>query len=166
MSCIFSDVSGHSVKSVSTAQKQVLPPPNLVWGVQGGSVATPQSDRQGEAIIPQTKESVDEVLSIPETQSDHLSFPNLQGIAEEEEEEKEEEEEEGGEDVKEEREEVEDDDEEEEDEDDNGNDAQGSQDEGDDGDEGEEDGRKEDAELEQEDQEHPPLEGGAVSEEV
>ena len=60
--------------------------------VQGGSVATPQSDRQREAIIPQT--------------------------------------------------------------------------EGDDGDEGEEDGRKEDAELEQEGQEHPPLEGGAVSEEV
>ena len=148
MSCIFSNVSGHSVKSVSTAQEQVLPRPNSVGGVQGGSVATPQSDRQGEAIIPWTKEFVDEVLSIPETQSDRLSFPNLQGTTEEEE--KEEEEEEG--------EEVE------EDKDDNGNDAQESQDEGDDGDEGEEDGRKEDAELEQEGQEHPPLEGGAISE--
>ena len=134
----------------------MLPRPNLVGGVQGGSVATPQSDRQGEAIIPQTEESVDEVLSIPETQSDRLSFPNLQGTAEEEE--KEEEEEDG--------EEVEDDDEEEEDEDDNGNDTEGSQDEGDDGDRGEEDGRKEDAELEQEGQEHLPLEGGVVSEKV
>ena len=67
MSCIFSDVSGHSVKSVSTAQEQVLPRPNSVGGVQRGSVATPQSDRQGEAIIPRTEESVDEVLSIPET---------------------------------------------------------------------------------------------------
>ena len=124
--------------------------PNSVGGVQGGSVATPQSDWQGEAIIPWTEESVDEVLSIPETQSDRLSFPNLQGTAEEEEE----------------GEEVEDVDEEEEDKDDNGNDTEGSQDEGDDGDEGEEDGRKEDTKLEQEGQEHPPLEGGAVSEEV
>ena len=58
------------------------------------------------------------------------------------------------------------DDEEEEDDDDDGNGVEGSQDEGDDGDEGEEDGRREDAELEQEVQEHPPLEGGGPSEEV
>ena len=77
MSCIFSDVTGHSVKSVSTTQEQVLPRPSSVGGVQKGLVATPQSDRQGEAIIPRTEESVDEVLSIPETQSDRLSFPNL-----------------------------------------------------------------------------------------
>ena len=163
MSCIFSDVSGHSVKSVSTTQKQVLPRPNSVGGVQGGSAATPQSDRKGEAIIPRTEESIDEVLSIPETQSDRLSFPNLQGTAKEEEEE-----EEGEEDVEvleEDGKEVEDNDEEEEDKDDNGNDEEGSQDEGDDGNEGEEDGRRE-AELEQEVQEHPPLKGGAVSEEV
>ena len=159
MSCIFSYVSGHSVKSVFTAQEQVLPRPNSVGGVQGGSAATPQSDRQGEAIIPRRKESVDEVLSILETQSDRLSFPNLQVTMEEEEEEEEE-------DVEEDGEEVEDDDEEEEDDDDNGNDQEGSQDEGDDGDEGEEDGRREDVELEQEVQEHPPLEGGAPFEEV
>ena len=150
MSCIFSDVSGHSVKSVSTAQEQVLPRPSLVGGVQGVSVATPQSDRKGEAIIPRTEESVDEVLSIPETQSDRLSFPNLQGTAEEEEEEEE-------------GEEVEHDDE---DDDDDGNGVEGSQDEGDDGNKREEDGRREDAELSQEVQEPPPLEGGVVSEEV
>ena len=158
MSCIFSYVSGHSVESVSAAQEQVLPRPSSVEGDQGGSVATPQNDRQGEAIIPRTEESMDEVLSIPETQSDRLSFPNLQGTAEEEEDEEEEEEEEGD--------EVEDDDEEEEDDDNDGNGVEGSQDEGDDGDEGEEDGRREDAEMEQEVQEHPPLEGGAPSEEV
>ena len=67
MSCIFSDVSGHSVKSVSTAQEQVLPRPISVEGDQGGSVATPQSDRQGGAIIPRTEESIDDALSIPET---------------------------------------------------------------------------------------------------
>ena len=76
MSCIFSDVSGHSVKSVFTAQEQVLPRPNSGGGVQGGSATTPQTDRQGEEIIPWREESVDEVLSIPETQSDRLSFPN------------------------------------------------------------------------------------------
>ena len=158
MSCIFSDVSGHSVESVSAAQEQVLPRPSSVEGDQGGSAATPQSDRQEEAIIPRREESVDEVLSIPKTQSDRLSFPNLQRTAEEEEDEEEEEEEEGD--------EVEDDDEEEEDDDDDGNGVEGSQDEGDDGDEGEEDGRREDAEMEQVVQEHPPLEGGAPSEEV
>ena len=160
MSCIFSDVSGHSVKSVSTAQEQVLPHPSSVGGEQGGSAATPQNDRQGEAIIPRREESVDEVLSIPETQSDRLSFPNLQGTAEEEEEEEEDEEED------EEGEEVEGDDKDDEDDDGNGNGEEGSQDKGDDGDEGEEDGRREDTELEQEVQEHPPFEGGAVSEEV
>ena len=137
MSCIFSDVSGHSVELVSAAQEQVLPRPSSVEGDQGGSAATPQSDRQEEAIIPQREESVDEVLSIPETQSDRLSFPNLQGTVEEEEDKEEEEEEKGV--------EVEDDDEEEEDDDDNGNGVEGSQDEGDDGDEGEEDRRREDA---------------------
>ena len=158
MSCIFSDVSGHSVKSVSTVQEQVLPHPSSVGGEQGGSAAIPQNDRQGEAIIPRREETVDEALSIPETQSDRLIFPNLQGTAEEEEDEEEEEEEEG--------EEVEGDDEEEEDDDDDGNGVEGSQDEGDDGDEGEEDGRREDAKLEQEVQEHLPLEGGAPFEEV
>ena len=161
MSCIFSDVSGHSVESVSAAQEQVLPRPSSVEGDQGRSEATPQNDRQEEAIIPRREESVDKVLSIPETQSDRLSFPNLQGTTEEEEEDEEEEEEE-----EEEGEEVEDDDEEEEDDDNDGNGMEGSQDEGDDGDEGEEDGRREDAEMEQEVQEHPPLEGGAPSEEV
>ena len=82
----------------------------------------------------------------------------MQGTAEEEDEEEEEEEGEG--------EEVEGDDEEEEDDDDDGNGVEGSQDERDDGDEGEADGRREDAEMEQEVQEHPPLEGGAPSEEV
>ena len=161
MSCIFSDVSGHFGKSVSATQEQVLPRPSSVEGDQGGSAAAPQNDRQEEAIIPQREESVDEVLSIPETQSDRLSFPNLQGTTteEEDEEEKEEEEEEEGE-------EVEDDGDEEEDDDDDGNGVEGSQDEGDDGDEGEEDERREDAEMEQEVQEHPPLEGGAPSEEV
>ena len=158
MSCIFSDVSGHFVELVSAAQEQVLPRPSSVEGDQGGSATTPQNDRQEEAIIPRREESVDEVLSIPETQSDRLNFPNLQGTAEEEEDKEEEEEEEG--------EEVEDDDEEEEDDDDDGNGVEGSQDEGDDGDEGEEDGKREDAEMEQEVQEHPPLEGGAPSEEV
>ena len=137
----------------------MLPRPSLVGGVQGVSVATPQSDRKGEAIIPRTEESVDEVLSIPETQSDRLSFPNLQGTAEEEEEEEEEEDEE----EEEEGEEVEHDDE---DDDDDGNGVEGSQDEGDDGDKREEDGRREDAELSQEVQEPPPLEGGTVSKEV
>ena len=143
MSCIFSDVSGHSVKSVSTAEEQVLPRPNSVGGEQGGSAATPPNDKQGEAIIPWREESVDEVLSIPETQSDCLSFPILQGTAEEEEEE-----EEGKEDVEEDGEEVEDDDEEEEDDDDDGNHDEGSQDNGDDGDDGEDDRRREDTEQE------------------
>ena len=156
MSCIFSDVSGHFVKSVSTDQEQVLPCPNSVGGDQGGSATTPQSDRQGGAIIPWREESVDEVLSIPETQSDRLSFPNLQQNAEEEEEE-------GEEDVEEEGEEVEDDDEEEEDDDDDGNDEEGSQDEADDG---EEDERRENTEQEQEVWEHLPQEGGAPFEEV
>ena len=120
----------------------MLPRPSLVEGDQGGSAATLQNDKQEEAIIPRREESVDEVLSILETQSDGLSFPNLQGTAEEEEDEEEEEEEEG--------EEVEDDDDEEEDDDNDGNGMEGSQDEGDDGDEGEEDGRREDAEMEQE----------------
>ena len=181
MSCIFSDVSGHSGKSVSAAQEQVLPRPSSVEGDQGGSAAAPQNDRQEEAIIPQREESVDEVLSIPETQSDRLSFPNLQGTAKEEQDEKEEQEEEEGEEEEddddeeedeeeeqeeEEGEEEEDDDDEEEDDDDDGNGMEGSQDDGDDGDEGEEDGRREDAEMEQEVQEHPPLEGGAPSKEV
>ena len=126
---------------MSAAQEQVLPRPSLVEGDQGGSAATPQNDKQEEAIIPRREEFVDEVLSIPETQSDCLSFPNLQGTADEEEDEEEEEEEEEGE-------EVEDDDEEEEDDDDDGKGLEGSQDEGDDGDKGEEDGRREDAEME------------------
>ena len=160
MSCILSDVSGQSVKSVFAAEEQVLPRPSSVEGDQGGSAATPQNGRQGGAIIPRREESGDEVLSIPETQSNRLSFPNLQGTVEEEEDEEEEEEEE------EEGEEVEGDDEEEEDDDNDGNAVEGSQDEGDDGDEGEADGRREDAEMEREVQEHPPLEGGAPSEEV
>ena len=159
MSCILSDVSRQSVKSVSAAEEQVLPRPSSVEGDQGGSAGTSQNDRQGGAIIPRREESVDEVLSIPETQSDRLSFPNLQGTAEEEEDKEEEEEEEEGE-------EVEGNDEEEEDDDDDGNGMKGSQDEGDDGNEGEANGRREDAEMEQEVQEHPPLEGGASSEEV
>ena len=67
MSCIFSDVSGHSIKLVFTAQEQVLPRPNLGGEVQGGSTTTLQTDRQGEVIIPRREESVDKVLSIPET---------------------------------------------------------------------------------------------------
>ena len=124
MSCIFSDVSRHSVKSVSTTKEQVLPRPNSVGEEQGGSTATPQNDRQGEAIIPWTEEYVDEVLSISKTQSDRLGFPNLQGTVEEEEEE--ENEEEGEEDVEEDDEEVEEDEEEEEDDNDDGNDEEGS----------------------------------------
>ena len=130
--------------------------PIRLGGDQGGSARTPQSDRQGGAIIPRREESVDEVLSIPETQSDRLSFPNLQQTAEEEEEE-------GEEDVEEDGEEVEDNDEEEEDDDDDGNDEKGSQDEADDG---EEDKRREDTEQEHEVREHPPQEGGAPSKEV
>ena len=159
MSCILPNVSGQFVKSVSAAEEQVLPRPSSVEGDQGGSASTPLNDRQGGAIIPRREEFGDEVLSIPKTQSDRLSFPNLQGTAEEEEDEEEEEEEEEGE-------EVEGDDKEEEDDDDDGNGAEGSQDEGDDGDEGKADGRREDAEMEQEVQEHPPLDGGAPSEEV
>ena len=168
MSCIFSDVSGHSVKSVSTAQEQVLPCLILVGGNQGRSAATPQSERQGEAIIPRMEESINDALSIPETQSDRLSFPNPQEEEEEEEEEEEgeEEEEEGEEDVEEDGEEVEDDDEEEEDDYDDGNGKEGSQDEADDGDDGKEDGRREDTEEEEEVREHPLLVGGAPSEEV
>ena len=138
--------------------------PQFGWGGEGGSAATPQNDRQGEAIIPRMKESIDEVLSIPEIHSDCLSFPNLLGSAEEEEDE--EDEEEGEEDVEDNDEEVEVDIEEEEDNNDDGNDEEGSQDEGDDGDEGEDDRRREDTEQEQEVQEHPPLEGGTPSEEV
>ena len=62
------------------------------------------------------------VLSILETHSDRLSFPNLQGTVEEEEENKEE----GEEDVEEDDEELEEDNEEEEDDDDDGNDEEGS----------------------------------------
>ena len=40
--------------------------PHFGWGGSGGSAATPQSDRQGEAIIPRTKESIDDALSILE----------------------------------------------------------------------------------------------------
>ena len=56
MSCIFLDVSGHSVKSMSTVQEQVLPHPSSVGGEQGGSATIPQNDRQGEAIIPRREE--------------------------------------------------------------------------------------------------------------
>ena len=165
MSCIFSDVSGHSVKSVSTAEEQVLPRPNSIGREEGGLAATPQNDKQGEVSIPRTEESVDEVLSIPKTQNDRLSFPNLEGTAMEEEEE---DEEEGEEDVEEDEEEVEEDEEEEEDNDEEGNGEEGSQDEGDDGDEGEEEEKREDAEQEgkEEVQEHPPQEGGAPAGEV
>ena len=107
-----------------------------IWlgGNRGGPVVTPQNDRQGETSISWMEESVDEVLSIPETQSDRLSFPNLQGTAEEEEDEEEED------DVEEDEEEVEEDNDEE------GNVKEGSQDEGDDGDKGEEDKKREDVE--------------------
>ena len=136
----------------------MLPRPILVGGDQGGSAATPQSDRQGGAIIPRTEESINDALSIPQTQSDRLSFPNPQ--------EEEEEEEEGEEDVEEDGKEVEDDDEQEEDDYNDGNGEEGSQDEADDGDDGKEDGRREDTEEEEEVREHPPLVGGAPSEEV
>ena len=152
MSCIFSDVSGHSVKSVSTAKEQVLPRPNLIREEQGGPAGTPQNDKREDASIPQIEESMDKVLSIPKTQSDRLSFPNLQGTTEEEEDE-----EEGEENVEEDEEEVEEDeedeeeveeDEEEDDDDDEGNGEEGSQDMGDDGDEGEEEEKREDTEQE------------------
>ena len=121
----------------------------MVGGEEGGLATTLQNDRQGEASIPRMEESVDKVLSICETQSDRLSFPNLQGIAEEEEEDKEEEEED-----------VEEDDEEDDDDNKEGNGEEGSQNEGDDGDEEEEDERREDAEqeVEEEVQDHPPQE--------
>ena len=165
MSCIFSDVSGHSVKSVFTAKEQVLPRPNSVGGKQEEPAGTPQNDKQEDSSIPRTEESVDEVLSIPKTQSDCLSFPNLQMTAEEDEDEDEEEREE---DVEEDGEEVEKDKEEEEDDDEEGNGEEGSQDEGDDGNEGVEDERKEDIEqeVEKEVQEHPPQVGDAPAEEV
>ena len=92
MSCIFSNVSGHSVKSVSTAEEQVLPCSNSVGEEQGGPVATPQESMHRGATIPITEAPIDEVLSVPESQSDRLSFPNVQGTAEKEEEEEEEEE--------------------------------------------------------------------------
>ena len=47
MSCILSDVSGQSVKSVSVAEEQVLPCPSSVEGDQGGLAGTSQNDRQG-----------------------------------------------------------------------------------------------------------------------
>ena len=121
---------------------------------RGGPTGTPPNDKQGDASIPRKEESVDEVLSIPETQSDRLSFPNLQGTVEEDEEE---DEEEGEEDVEEDGEEVEEDEEEEEDDDKEGNGEEGSQDKGDDGNEGEEDEKEEaEQEVEKEVQEHPP----------
>ena len=52
---------------MSTAEEQVLPRLNSVGGELGGLTGTPQNDRQGEAITSWTEESVDEVLSIPET---------------------------------------------------------------------------------------------------
>ena len=82
MSCIFSDVSGHSVKSVSTAKEQVLHRPNSVVGEQEGPAATHDKD----ATIPVMEAHVDELLSVLETQSDRLSFPNLHATTEEEEE--------------------------------------------------------------------------------
>ena len=96
MSCLLLDVSGHFVKSVSTAKKQVLPRPNAVGGEQRGLAATPYDNTQGDASIPVTKKHINEVLSIPETQNDRLSFPNLRGTAEEEDKEDEEDEEEEG----------------------------------------------------------------------
>ena len=110
MSCIFSDVSGHSVKSVSTAEEQVLHRPNSVVGEQEGLAAT--HDRDANILVMEAH--VDKLLSVPETQSDRLSFPNLHATTEEEEEEEEEEEDDDDD------EEGEEDDEEDDDEDGNG----------------------------------------------
>ena len=91
MSCLLSDVTGYSIKSVSTAGEQVLLCPYEV----GGAVATLQKGMQWvDASIPVMEEPVNEVLSIPQTEDDCLIFPNLQGTKEEEEEEEEEEKEE------------------------------------------------------------------------
>ena len=48
---IFSDVSGHFVKSVSTAKEQVLPRPNSVGGEQGGPAGTPQNDKREDTTV-------------------------------------------------------------------------------------------------------------------
>ena len=137
MSCIFSDVSGHSIKSVSTAEEQVLPRPDSVVGEQGGSVATPQRSTHRDATIPVMEAPVNEVLSVPETQSDRLSFPNLHMTAEEDDEDDEEE-----------REEDEDDEDNEEDEEEDGNGKEGNPDEG----EGREEEKEDDAQLDVEEE--------------
>ena len=92
MSCIFSNVSGHSVKSVSTANKQVLPRPDSVVGEQGGPATTLQESTHRGATNPVMEAPVNEVLSVLETQSDRLIFPNLHATAEEEDNDNEEEE--------------------------------------------------------------------------
>ena len=84
MSCIFSDVSGHFVKSVSTADEQVLSHPDSVVWEQGGPATTPQESACRDATNPVTEPPVN-VLSVLETQSDRLNFPNLHGAAEEDE---------------------------------------------------------------------------------
>ena len=94
MSCIFSNVSGHSVKSVSRVKEQVLPCPNSVVGEQGRPATTLQESTHRGATNLFTEAPVNEVLSVPETQSDRLSFPNLHATTEEDNEDDEEEEEE------------------------------------------------------------------------
>ena len=148
MSCIFSDVSGHSVKSKSTTEEQVLPRPNSVVGEQGGPVATPQESAHRGATIPVTEAPVDEVLSIPKSQSDHLSFPNLHVTPKEEDEEEEEYEKEDD----------------EEDEEEDGNGEEGNPDKGEErGDEKEDDTQ---LDVEEEAEENLAQEGSAFVDEV
>ena len=83
---------------MSTAKEQVLPRPDSVVGEQGGPAATPQYSTHNDATIPITEALVDEVLSVPETQKDRLSFPNLHATTEEEEDDDDDDEEDNGED--------------------------------------------------------------------
>ena len=131
----------------------MLPRPNLVGGEQGGPVATPQESTHRGATIPVTKAPVDEVLSVPESQSDHLSFQNLHGTTKEEEDKEDEEEEE---------EEEEEDDEEDDEEDGNG--EEGNPDKGEEREDKKEDDKQLDMEEEVED--NPTHEGSALADEV
>ena len=117
--------------------------PIWLWGNREGPAATSQESTHRDATIPVTEALVDEVLSVPETQSDCLSFPNLHATAEEEDEEEEEDE----------KEEDDEDNEEDDDEDDDkdGNGEVGNPDEGEEREDEKEDDTELDVEVEAED---------------
>ena len=160
MSCIFSDVSGHSIKSVFTTDEQVLPRPDSVVGEQGGPATTPQESTHRDATNPVTEPPVDEVLSVPKTQSDRLSFPNLHGTAKEDEDEDKDEEDE----EEEEQDDEDDEEDDEEDEEEDGYGEEGSPDEGEDREVEKEDDVQ--ADVEEEGEDNPAQEGSASTDEV